>query len=307
MGSQRYESFLRDLCSEVEPTSVQTADASRSHTQLRELLDTGQMASRVVESYLSGSYARDTAIRPLDDVDIIFIIDPKHWKCPWYRTYPAPDSILDSFASAIRHRYPDLSVVKQRRSVCLQLHQLDIDVVPAIADKKHGDFIHVADRDRDEWLRSSPKTHSAVGTEVNQRRDGSLKPLVKLLKHWNGSLPTTARVKSFAIETIATRMFDKTNFSSLQDGLFKFFDFLAHFLGDGQEKWDDSFGISLSTWTREVPDIAGTGSNLFARVDANRRDRFLSSARHARDLLLDAENTKISEEGRACVRRAVGF
>jgi hypothetical protein len=36
----------------------------RSHNHLRDLLDSGHMAARIVNSYLSGSYARDTPSVP---------------------------------------------------------------------------------------------------------------------------------------------------------------------------------------------------------------------------------------------------
>src|SRR5205814_7160666 len=102
-----------------------------------------QMANRIVRSYLSGSYARDTAIYPLDDVDIIFIITPSYWSSPLF--YPPPSSVLDSFANAIRYRYPVSSVYGQRRSVRLELYHLDIDVVPAIQDRNSNLLLRIPD------------------------------------------------------------------------------------------------------------------------------------------------------------------
>ena len=73
------EAALWQLAREIEPTPTQKAGAQGSHNYLRGLLNTGQMAQRITNSYLSGSYARDTAIRPIDDVDVVFEIDPTAW------------------------------------------------------------------------------------------------------------------------------------------------------------------------------------------------------------------------------------
>ena len=89
---------------------------------------------------------------------------------------------------------------------------------------------------------------------------GRFKPEVKLLKYWNHQLPETARLKSFAIETLAATLFRNVNLPSLQEGLRLFFDFLA---GRKNEavlyQWDKNYGIHMSLWSHELPDLAGTG------------------------------------------------
>src|SRR6476646_2983957 len=102
------ERQLYQLLKSIEPTRTQRDGAQRSHNFLRDILCTGNMASRIRTSYLTGSYARDTVIHPLDDVDIVFVIEPKQWSSWW--DYPSPDSVLKSFERAIRYRYDGSSV-----------------------------------------------------------------------------------------------------------------------------------------------------------------------------------------------------
>ena len=92
----------------VNPTPTQRNGAVRSHNNLREVLNTGHMEKRIVTSYLSGSYARNTVIYPLDDVDIIVVIDPKAWGGGWLD--PNPEAVLKSFHRAIKYRYPNSHV-----------------------------------------------------------------------------------------------------------------------------------------------------------------------------------------------------
>ena len=283
------ETQLWELVRSIEPSQSQKEGASRSQNYLRDTLNTGQMASRIVKTYLSGSYSRDTAIYPIDDVDIIVVIDPSYWNTagnivssvlfgPPF-SFPPPVAILQTFANAIRCRYPVSSVFGQRRSVRLQLNHLNIDVVPAIEDKNDASLIRIPDRNAEKWIPTSPKQHSENASAVNKFQNGMFKPLVKLLKYWNGNLPSTANFKSFAIETMAVRAFRNRNFMSLQDGLLHFFDFVAFVSGNRTElSWTDKSGVSLGWLSCSVPDAAETGSNTAAGVDGERKKRFVNSA-----------------------------
>jgi hypothetical protein len=292
-----FEPELRNLLSSIEPTPTQKAGAVRSQNYLRELLQTGQFGNRILDTYLTGSYARDTAIAPLDDVDMVVVVDPAGWQSGFPFGKPAPEKILHSFASAIRYRYPQSSLRIQRRSICLSLNHLDIDVVPAIGVAGQADRIVIPDGDSGEWIISAPKVHASLATEINQRQMGLFKPLVKLLKSWNSELPHTAKLKSFAVETMAATLFRRIALPSLQEGLRLFFDFTAGL--DNQAVlygWSDTFGIHVSWWATELPDLAGTGGNLFARTDSERLRKFLDKARQSRDslLLLERARTRIS-------------
>jgi hypothetical protein len=112
------------------------------------------------------------------------------------------------------------------------------------------------------------------------------KPLVKLLKSWNSNLPGTARVRSFVVESMATRIFSKYRFETLQDGLLMYFDYVAWLGGEkALTLWQDSCGMSLSWGTLSVPDVAGTRSNVAANVDSMRYQRFADKARVSRNHL----------------------
>lgn len=302
------ESQLWGLVGEIEPTATQKNGAVRSHNHLRSVLNSGNMANRILGSYLSGSYSRDTAIRPLDDVDIIFLIDPSKWS-PGFLSLldrPKPEAVLQTFANAIRYRYPVSSAYGQRRSVRLELNHLDIDCVPAIEEGPGSDFIWVPDREADDWIKSSPKRHAANATAANQQNGGRLKPLVKVLKYWNGNLPSTAKVRSFMIETMAVTMFRNIEFQSLEHGLLMFFDFLASFDGQAHAfQWSNHYGISMGWLGVNVPDLAGTGTNVAARVDSTRKKKLLEHATRSRDRMLEAKRALSADTALNRVSRAL--
>jgi hypothetical protein len=285
---------LWDLVRRIEPTPTQKNGAARSQNHLREVLDSGKMSARIETSYLSGSYARDTAIHPLDDVDIIFIVDPSYWPTSFNllfgsADYPAPRTILQSFARAIRYRYRVSSIYGQRRSVCLQLYHLNIDVVPAVRDLRHPELIRIPDTHANHWIVTSPLRHQEHATAVNKFQEGRFKPLVKLLKYWNGNLPRTAHLKSFAIETMAVRIFREVRFESLQEGLVYFFDFVAFISGhETQFKWTKKCGLALDWFSASVPDVAGLSGNIIAGIDNDRRGAFIKNAIASRNKMQES-------------------
>jgi len=287
--------YLRQAVKSVEPTATQKSDASRSHNYLRDLLDTGNMGRIIADSYLSGSYARDTAVAPLDDVDIIFLIQPEHWQTSWDKFWemkPNPKAVLETFANAIRRRYQQSKVYTQRRSVRLNMNHLDIDAVPAIQSPTDANKILICDATDDEWIESAPKKHEALATRLNGRHGNNFKPLVKLLKAWNNGLPSTASLKGFAVETMAARLFDSYTCPSLHEGLKLFFDFVCHL--DGKKsiyRWDNDCGMSFGFFSSQVPDTAGTDSNLVANAGSERLEKFAEHAARSRNKIMEAESS----------------
>ncbi len=294
------ESFLRQRASELAPTAGQLQAAARSHAYLRDTLSTGKMECRIQTDYLSGSYARQTAIRPLDDVDVVFEIDASQWKRNlWQRLLeqlPTPTAVIETFARAVRYRYPHSSVRKQRRSVGLVLEHLQIDVVPAVVDEERPEWLRIPDVTSGSWIATAPRVHADLAARVNSNTGGLFKPLVRLLKGWNAGLASTAQFKSFAVETLAARLFSGIRLDSLTQGLHAMCDFAAWRGGHpAAMAWRDACGVDLSYWNGNVPDLAGTGSNVVAGADSDRRARFTQAARIMRDAIAGASAARTQE------------
>lgn len=196
--NSRFEEFLRD----IEPSHTTKARASSAHTSMREFLSTHEDFGELLEtSFLSGSYKRDTAIRPkasegaVERPDVDIIVQTTH------TLSDSPAHVVDSLYSALKSGYSE--VRKQQRSVGVETGNASMDVVPVIAPEGDDGPFYIPDRKLEEWVETNPLRHTQWTTETNQTAGGRFKPLVKLMKWWRRENPTVSkRPKGFVIECI---------------------------------------------------------------------------------------------------------
>lgn len=173
--SDDFAKFLSD----IEPSSSTVSEISSAQKSLREYLSSHEEYSdRYQSSYLSGSYAKRTAIRPAKDDgnrDVDIVVETNH------STGDSPADALEELRSALADASKYSTARAQTHSVGIQLSKLDIDVVPLA---KEGESWYIGDAETGEWNRTNPKGHKEWSTEVNGAHDGKYKPVVKILKWW---------------------------------------------------------------------------------------------------------------------------
>lgn len=190
------DSYFRGLLGNIEPGSEAVKKAKKAHKDLREFLENDEEISKAdPESYLSGSYARDTALNSIKDVDVILMIELDHNKT-------TPDIVIAWLQDALQKHYK--KVHPQGRSVQVTTGTgFDLDVVPSVPLSHRDGPVWIPDRDVQQWVATHPKGQISFGIEKNESTDGYYKPLVKLLKYWRDRLPSeSARAKSYLIESL---------------------------------------------------------------------------------------------------------
>lgn len=193
----RFEELLGD----IEPSATTKTRASSAHSGVREHLRThARFRFRYLRSFLTGSYARDTSIRPrisIDgeerpDVDIIIVTS--------FESTDRPDAVLRELARALEDGGYEVTRIN-KRSVRVETSHVHMDVVPLI-DTWNGFLI--ADRETGRWIYTNPPKHTEWSSEQNQLFDGRFKPMVKLLKWWRRINPSGKRPKGLALEKLVS-------------------------------------------------------------------------------------------------------
>ncbi|EAQ04635.1 hypothetical protein OB2597_05115 [Pseudooceanicola batsensis HTCC2597] len=194
-----------ELLQDIEPSSTTKSHASTAHIKMREHLRTqSDFKDLYTGSFLSGSSARDTALRPRTsagqverpDIDIIVVTD--------FSTDDDPEWVLKKVCRAIEDKGIGYPVERMnRRSVRVNTWRAEMDIVPVVEDGTEGYWI--ADRESGTWQFTNPPVHKTWSAEQNAIFNGRFTPMVKLFKWWRRINPTSGkRPKGFVLERLVS-------------------------------------------------------------------------------------------------------
>lgn len=202
--------FIEYLAS-IQPYSKAVERAQLAHICLREDLENDEsLGAHMLNSFLSGSYGRSTAIKGIKDIDIVIPFDYTFEElaelCQSYET--AQHCLLRLVREAIERsgRHVEASIIR-RRSILVKLTDkvngiaddepdLTLDIVPVLPQvdltgqvDQYTDPLWIADKDLDQWLWTYPNTQLSDSESRNEESSYLVdrhhyKPLVKIMKAW---------------------------------------------------------------------------------------------------------------------------
>ncbi|NUQ75582.1 MAG: nucleotidyltransferase [Polyangiaceae bacterium] len=273
----RLRQAIHDFISNLKLNERERDNAIRQHTYLRDGLAMRLELDPRFNTFLTGSYARSTAIRPLKDIDVFCVMKRTEAFNPLIQT---PTDALRAVKVALDTHYPGKAAEPQNRSVNIAFTESGIayDIVPAFADEGRDDEVFfIPDIQASRWIRSNPRAHMARSVEANAAADSELKPLTKAVKHWNRRRPDGERLRSFHIEVMIWSALQAPPESRL-DGLLSIFD-----------------GLALQV-LHQTPDPARLGPDIDGDMTLAQKtaaaDRFKGVASTLRDAKKQAEDGK---------------
>jgi len=218
------EEYFKSLASKQEITVKEQDHISKKHNFLREKL---REKLEVEDDFLTGSYSRNTMIRPNGedkfDVDFFLVFNKKN-----YGEKELPDllKLVKDALEKIKEEDDDiLEIQDQKRSVgIIYKENFQIDVVPAIQIEKDKRY-KIFDKGTLSAIESNPKLHGQNLTDANESSiSGEIKrlvPIIKILKSWKRN--KCNYVKSFHLEILAVEILKDTEIKSFSEGLTKFY------------------------------------------------------------------------------------
>ncbi len=217
---QSIENFIEN----ISVTDRQEDNIDASFNNLKYYLLDEKSNLSVQEVFLNGSYARDTIIRPLDDIDLFAVIDDEDYSDSGKD--PNPQTVLTKFKNYLNniHDYEN-KVVQDRPCVTVHLSDKNFDVLPSL--RKAG-TLYIPNNDLTGWTFTDPKTHTARLNETNKLRNYKVKGVVKAVKQWKRE--NNQNIPSFHIEEIAVDVFNIYNFSNYEEGVRLWFENAEGFL-----------------------------------------------------------------------------
>jgi hypothetical protein len=178
---------------------------------------------------LSGSLAKGTALRSLNDIDVACYISgadaPRDVK-----------ALLDYLAERLRRAFPNFSpdqVQPQTYSVTVSFRGsgLDVDVVPILYDGDPQWYGNLVSQDDGSFLKTSIPLHLEFATKRKRIQEKHFAQVVRLVKFWAKRTKQDRdgfRFKSFMIEMILAKLCDDgMDFSDYPEALQHFFTYVA--------------------------------------------------------------------------------
>jgi len=191
------------------------------HKDLRKLLKEklefkGNKEDEETYSFLTGSYVRNTAIRPPKDVDFFIVLNEQKYG------NLSPIQLLELLEKTLKDIIPDKTIFQQSHSATIEYdEEFGIDVIPAFeVNEKVYKIPEVVDSN-ESWLKSNPKIHKEKLTEANESSNDNLVPIVKLLKAWKRD--KCDFIKSFHLELLAVEILNNSKIENYASGLNVFF------------------------------------------------------------------------------------
>jgi len=219
MATSISEAF-QNMKGNLEITDLQTETVSTRQQNVRRVIEAGLSVS---DSFLTGSYIRNTMIAPLTkaDVDVFVVLDSKYFYNYTDGKNMGQAGLLDLVKSTLRKTYtktPDIS--RNGQAVAIRFDDFMVDVVPAF-NRKGGGYL-IPNSISQSWISTDPKKHVEIFSAANSAHDGDFIPLVKMIKAWNKN--TGNYFRSFHLEVLALKILDNVKISDFPSGMRYFFD-----------------------------------------------------------------------------------
>lgn len=209
---------IDSLLSKITITDKQTESVSNTYKNIKGYLLNAGNGLHGETVFQNGSYDRDTIIRPLDDIDLFFVLKKDKYVNDW-RQLPNPKTILTSVKNFLNATADYKDKVKQDRPcVTINLADKKFDVLPCFGNDNDG--YRIPDTALTGWVFSNPVKHSENLTAVN-KKNNKVVPLVRIIKYWNKE--NKKIIPSFHIEEITIEIFNTVEFTNFEEAVFHWF------------------------------------------------------------------------------------
>ena len=218
----KFEQFRQEI--ELTPNQRQRIIDSHTHLRQNNLI----RLQYVSDSFLTGSYKRHTMIRPPNDVDIFVLTN-------YSPSEVTPNTVLNKLKLDLRSSYPNSVVRQDKPCIVLDFNHCKFELTPAIkvisqsfletlgrTHRRENQFLktlgggqfregsqdadlgyYIPSEKENTWMKvESPRVLEEKLSKANQRLNGMLTPLIKMMKVCKRYNNLKAK-KSFELEDIA--------------------------------------------------------------------------------------------------------
>lgn len=200
-----------------------------------------------------GSYPRFTAITPVHDLDILYILGN------WDENSHDPSTALKELSAKIDEDYEnptdyEVEISLQTHSTTISYLKngeeiFSVDIVPSyiftknefnedvyktpeVIRERHGknriEYYKRLSQENEEmgWISSDPRGYIKIASEIDKLTSGEFRKTTKIIKKWRKNLEdadNSLKLKSFHLEQVITKSFQENQNLEIFDAIFNFF------------------------------------------------------------------------------------
>ncbi|MCU7829585.1 MAG: nucleotidyltransferase domain-containing protein [Candidatus Thiodiazotropha sp. (ex Myrtea sp. 'scaly one' KF741663)] len=152
----------------------------RSITALKARLNS-YFEDEIKDSIIFGSYSRGTILPRLmdanSDIDYMIVFADSSIR---------PQTHLDRLRRFVELHYSRSEIYQSHPTIVLSLNHIRFELVPAIHGWLTGINIPAKASDYEDWISTDPNAFNEELITANQSHGNKIKPLIRLMKYWNG-------------------------------------------------------------------------------------------------------------------------
>ncbi|MEX0803264.1 MAG: nucleotidyltransferase [Candidatus Binatia bacterium] len=151
-------------------------------------------------SFLIGSWAKSTAIRPPRDVDLYFLLPLDVYHRFQGYLWTRQSALLQEVKEAIVETYPDTDMRGDGQVIVVRFETYNVEVVPAFL-LTNGHYWICDTHNNGSYKETAPLAEVNHIEAIDMSNNRNLRPLIRMLKSWQAccSVP----IKSFELELLA--------------------------------------------------------------------------------------------------------
>lgn len=157
--------------------------AEQVHNDMREAVSADGL---VVSSFLQGSFARKTMLKPLKDVDVVLLLNPA--RRAEFAVPEGPGEAMEMFKPRVLKKFPDAEFDQGEEPsgkalrVSLPGCSFTVDLVPAFEEDPPTEYVLIGDRYEGSWSRTNSRIQRRKVSERNQSTGGQFVHQVRMVK-----------------------------------------------------------------------------------------------------------------------------
>ena len=173
-------SYLSSLASELVLSESEKDSITTSIDTLKRRLGSYFTGGEIEEKFIFGSYTRNTILpRKYDedsDIDFMIVFDNS-------KKY-TPQTFLNWLKKFAEYWYQTSEIYQSSPTMVLELNHIKFELVPAYKEYSWSTSYYIPDGPS-RWRLTTPKEDDEKLMQCNKDNNYIIKPVVRLIKHWN--------------------------------------------------------------------------------------------------------------------------